>query len=64
MSSAATPSAPAIPQLDLADIQGIILRSYRMPFLRMLLLRCDEAAGGRALLRAMTDGQDPLLRIR
>jgi len=33
-----------LPALDLDDIQGLILRGYRKPFARHLLLRVDDAA--------------------
>jgi len=39
--------------LDLADIQGIVLRSYKMPVLRNLILRVDDAARVKALLSTL-----------
>ena len=34
--------------LDLPDIQGIILRGYRMPLVRYFLLKVESPARGRA----------------
>jgi len=42
-------------RLDLADIQGNILRGYRSPVARYLFYRFDAAAGGRAFVQAITD---------
>ncbi|MEO8126026.1 MAG: Dyp-type peroxidase [Bryobacteraceae bacterium] len=39
--------------LDLADIQGVVLRSYKMPFLRTLILRIDDAARVKTLLASL-----------
>ena len=46
--------------LDLADVQGLVLRGYTMPRARHLLLRVDSAAAGRALLGELVDGRLPL----
>ena len=43
--------------LDLADVQGLVLRGYTMPRARHLLLRVDSAAAGRALLGELVDGR-------
>ncbi|MGY1709826.1 Dyp-type peroxidase [Geodermatophilus sp. SYSU D00758] len=42
--------------LDLADVQGLVVRGYTMPHARHLLLRVDAAAAGRALLGSLVDG--------
>ena len=46
--AAAGESAP----LQLDDIQGIILRGYRMPFVRHFLLKVTAPTAARKLLRA------------
>src|SRR5438552_2232919 len=46
----------AAPELALADIQGVVLRSYRMPFLRALVLRIVDAPRARAFLQSLADG--------
>lgn len=69
--TAPTPSAPywifsirPVPQVDmaltveLADVQGLILRGYTMPVARYLGLSVREAAGARALLAGLV-GSDP-----
>jgi len=63
LAASTTPAAPAA-ELNLADIQGIILRSYRMPCLRTLLLRVDDAVRSRDFLRILAGGDQPLLRIQ
>ncbi|MFD2091513.1 Dyp-type peroxidase [Blastococcus deserti] len=42
--------------LDLADVQGLIVRGYTMPRARHLLLRIDEPAAARRLLASLVDG--------
>ena len=42
--------------IDLADLQGNILRGYRKPFVRHLVLRVTDAATARAWLRDATSG--------
>ncbi len=42
-------------RLDLADIQGNILRGYRSPVARYLFFRFDTAIAGREFVRAITD---------
>jgi len=42
--------------LDLADVQGLVVRGYTMPFARHLLLRIDDPAQGRRLLGSLVDG--------
>ena len=44
------------PVLDVADIQGLILRGYTMPNARFLLLRIDSPAAARGLLASLVDG--------
>src|SRR5688572_6668930 len=47
--------------LDLSDIQGFILRGYRLPLLRCLVLEVDRAAPARkALLQLVSDGANGL----
>jgi Dyp-type peroxidase family len=57
------PVAPE-PQLELSDIQGIVLRSYRMAFLRALVLRVDDVTRTKTFLRALADGAPQPLRIQ
>ena len=49
-------AAAADPALDLADVQGFIMRSYTMPALRLLVLRVRDAARARQLLGALVRG--------
>jgi Dyp-type peroxidase family len=65
MSSAvAVPSMPG-PELDLAEIQGVVLRSYRMPFLRALALQVQDATRVRNFLKQLADGDgSSMLRIQ
>src|SRR5271170_186301 len=44
--------------LDLADIQGFILRGYRMPIVRHFLLTVGEAASARKLLGRLVSGDE------
>ena len=44
--------------LDLADIQGFILRGYRMPRVRHFLLTVDVAAEARTLLGRLVSGDE------
>ena len=44
--------------LELPDIQGIILRGYRMPLVRYYLLEVDDPAAARALLGRLTTGDE------
>ena len=48
----ATESSPASRALDLEDIQGIIVRGYRMPIVRHFLLKVDVARVGPQAPRA------------
>ena len=45
-------------KLDLPDIQGIIVRGYRMPMVRYFLLKVETPAAARALLGRLTSGDD------
>ena len=45
-------------KLDLADIQGFILRSYLMPMLRCFLLKVNDPAAARALLGRLVTGNE------
>jgi Dyp-type peroxidase family len=42
--------------LDLADVQGLIVRGYTMPRARHLLLRIEAPAAARGLLASLVDG--------
>lgn len=42
--------------LDLADVQGLVVRGYAMPHARHLLLRVDSPAAGRELLGSLVGG--------
>ncbi|MEA3185775.1 MAG: hypothetical protein QOJ74_2252, partial [Ilumatobacteraceae bacterium] len=44
--------------LDLADIQGNILRGYRFPDVRYFTLAITDPAGGRALLDVLLKGTE------
>ena len=44
--------------LELPDIQGIIVRGYRMPMVRYFLLKVETPAAARALLGRLTTGDD------
>src|SRR5206468_9787123 len=46
------------PTLDLADIQGFILRGYRMPMVRHFLLTVGVPAQARALLGRLVSGNE------
>ena len=52
--SAAVGASP----LDLADIQGFVLRSYRMPMLRHFLLTVGVPAQARRQLRRLVSGDE------
>ena len=51
-------SASASQLLDLDDIQGIILRGYRMPIVRHFLLKVDVPAAARKLLGRLASGDE------
>src|SRR4051812_44764262 len=44
--------------LDLSDIQGFILRGYRMPMVRHFLLTVDVPAAARKLLGRLVSGDE------
>jgi deferrochelatase/peroxidase EfeB len=44
--------------LDLDDIQGIVLRTYRMPIVRHFLLKVDTPAAARELLGRLSSGDE------
>ena len=46
--------------LDLDDIQGNILRGYRLPDVRYYVLALTDAAGGRALLSTLVQGTESI----
>src|SRR5688572_19184758 len=57
--------APPEPKVDLQDVQGVVLRSYRMPFLRALVLRVQDVARTKAFLKGLADGAGgTMLRIQ
>jgi deferrochelatase/peroxidase EfeB len=45
-------------RLDLPDIQGVVLRLYRMPVIRYLLLRVNDAAAARSVLGRLATASD------
>jgi deferrochelatase/peroxidase EfeB len=49
---------PTTPSLDLADIQGFILRGYRMPMVRHFLLTVNIAGEARKLLGRLVSGHE------
>lgn len=52
------PESPATPTLPLEDIQGFILRGYRMPMVRHFLLSVGEPAAARKLLGRFASGDE------
>ncbi len=42
--------------LDLSDVQGLVVRGYKMPHARHLLVRIDSVPAARALLGSLVDG--------
>src|ERR1700760_4778225 len=51
-------SSPVSRPLDLEDIQGIIVRGYRMPIVRHFLLKVDVPAAARQLLGRLVHGDE------
>ena len=51
-------SSPASQPLNLPDIQGLILRGYRMPVVRHFLLKVNVAAAARKLLGRLVNGDE------
>jgi Dyp-type peroxidase family len=67
-SSSTCPPVPACPELvdqpiDYADVQGTILRGYRVDHARHFILSITDPAGARALLGGLVDGTGGLPRI-
>ena len=46
----------AVPELDLGDIQGTVLRGYRVDHARHFVLRVADGAGARRFLGSLVDG--------
>lgn len=66
--SPACPPVPPCPELvdqpiDYADVQGTILRGYRVDHARHFILSITDAAGARALVGALVNGAGGLPRI-
>jgi deferrochelatase/peroxidase EfeB len=49
--------------LDLDDVQGVVVRGYRMPHARHLLLRVDDPPAARAFLGSLVDGGAGRLQV-
>ena len=45
-------------KLDLANIQGLVVRGYRMPMLRYFLLKVNDPASARATLGRLVGGNE------
>src|SRR5262249_39327292 len=45
-----------MPALDLADVQGLILRGYNMPTVRYLVLRIDQPESAKRFLAGLVNG--------
>ena len=56
--SESSESSTAAGPLDLDDIQGIIVRGYRMPIVRHFLLKVDAPAAARKLLGRLVSGDE------
>lgn len=56
---AGNPYRETVPGVDLADVQGNILRGYRMGYVRHLVMRVTDGAAARASLGALVDGTLP-----
>jgi deferrochelatase/peroxidase EfeB len=54
----ARPAAPAPGSLNLDDIQGVVLRTYRMPIVRHFLLKVTAPAAARKLLGRLVSGDE------
>lgn len=50
-------------ELRLEDIQGLLLRDYHLPHLRLFVLQVDEAAKARAVVGALITGRGALLPV-
>jgi Dyp-type peroxidase family len=62
MGPAAAPAALTSQQL--ADIQGLILRSYKMPRIRGFVLRVDDPLAARSLLGRLAEGDSQVPAVR
>jgi deferrochelatase/peroxidase EfeB len=49
--------------LDLADVQGVVVRGYRMPHARHLLLRVEDAPAARTFLGSLVDRDGDALQV-
>ncbi len=52
------PASPAQSPLNLRDIQGLILRGYRMPMVRHFLLKVSDPSAARRLLGRLVSGDE------
>lgn len=59
-----TYSIYAGPPLDLADIQGVVLRSYKMTQLRTMVWRIDNAERAKECLRHLRDNNAGALTVQ
>ena len=59
-----TYSIYAGPPLDLADIQGVVLRSYKMALLRTMVWRIDNAERAKDCLRHLSDADAPSFTVQ
>ncbi|MEP6766887.1 MAG: hypothetical protein ABJB66_21400, partial [Gemmatimonadaceae bacterium] len=59
-----TYSIYAGPPLDLADIQGVVLRSYKMALLRAMVWRIDNAERAKECLRHLSDANAPSFGVQ
>ena len=53
----------AKPRIDYADVQGTVLRGYRVDLARHFVLSVTDVAGARAFIVHLVDGTDGLPRI-
>ena len=51
------------PRIDYADVQGTILRGYRVDLARHFILSVTDAAGARAFIQHLVDGTGGVPRI-
>ena len=51
------------PPIDYADVQGTILRGYRVDLARHFILSVTDAAGARSFIRHLVDGTGGVPRI-
>jgi len=59
----AQPVAAPTPAIDYGDVQGTILRGYRVDFARHFILSITNAAATGKLIQALVDGSDGLPKI-